>query len=319
MTRTTGGDSAARDALESHFDSYEVRGLLHEVPPHRTYEVTVDGTRSVCKVATGPQGDPATEARVLQFVDRETAVQVPDVLAVGRDHFVARWHDGVPQSASLDDATARTMGAGLATLHGETTAAVDSYGRFVGSTVDADGTLGPGLGVETHDDWVDAVCAHLADVGDYLDRVGHGDVARATVDCLRERPALLDGTGEPVLCHGNYLPDHVGTADGRVTCVIDFEHALCGPPSYDVWRTLLPLRSDAGDCAAGAFRAGYESVRPLSDGFDRRARVYEAVLTVSYLRSLYLQDQHDAETTRERAEWMREFVFDALDELAGPS
>lgn len=308
MSGTTPDGRSVHDALAQHFESYEVRRRLHDVPPHETYAATVDGRRAVCKLATGPRGDPVTEARVLSYVDRETPVSVPTVLAVGADHFVAAWHPDAAQPAAVDEAKARAMGAGLATLHEATAGAFDAPGPFRG---DADGTLT----VDGRDGWHAALTAHLADRRDYLSTVGHADVADAVVDFLRANPDALAGAGAPVLCHGNFLPDHAAVAGDDLTCVIDFEHALCGPAEYDCWRTLLPLGIEEDTAVLDRFRAGYESVRSLPAGFDRREPVYRTVLTVSYLQSLYLQDRHDAASTRERAERLREIVFDGLDEL----
>jgi aminoglycoside phosphotransferase (APT) family kinase protein len=119
-----------------------------------------------------------------------------------------------------------------------------------------------------------------------------------------------------VLCHGNLLPDHLGIEGGKVACVIDFEHALVGPGEYDYWRTALPAfeaREHPG--LHRAFRAGYESVRPLPDEFDRRADCYRMVNTVSYLKALYLQQQITGDEAERRAEWMAGYVRDALDDL----
>ena len=122
-------ETDVHDALASHTDDYEVRERLHEVPPHATYEVTFEGQRAVCKLATNAEGDPAMEARLLQHVDRTTSVPVPRVLAVGDDHLVAAWSNDVPQDpGDVDESRARTMGAGLARLHEET--AFDATGFF---------------------------------------------------------------------------------------------------------------------------------------------------------------------------------------------
>ncbi|WP_162991376.1 aminoglycoside phosphotransferase family protein [Halostella salina] len=307
MSEPTQDGRAVHDALAQHFEQYEVRRLLHDVPPHETYEVTVDGRRAVCKVATDPRGDPTTEAHVISHVGRETSVPVPTVIAVGTDHFVAAWHPDAPRTATVDEATAHTMGAGVAALHDATAGAFDAPGPFGAD----DGTLT----VDGHEDWHAALTARLADRRDYLSTVGHADVADAVVDFLRANPDALAGAGEPVLCHGDFVPAHASVNGGELACVIDFEHALCGPAEYDCWRTLLPLGIEADAAVVDRFRAGYESVRSLSAGFERREPVYRIVLTVSYLKSLYLQDRHDAGSTRERAERLREVVFDGLDEL----
>lgn len=280
------------------------------MPPHVTYEVEIDDTRAVCKLATHPEGDPATEARVIQYVGRETAVPVPEILAVGENHFLAAWHDDAPQEApEVDKTVARTMGAGLATLHAGT--AFDSPG-FLHAGED-------GLDLDARESWHAVVCEHLADLRDWLEPRGYDDAADAALGFVRDHPDLFAGCGDPVLCHGNYLPDHVGTADGELACLIDFEHAVVAPGEYDVWRSALPMFYSVEDrvdeVGVEAFRAGYESVRSLPDGFDDRREVYWLVNTVSYLQSLFLQGQVTGAEARQRAEWMCEYVFETIDSL----
>lgn len=303
--------------LEPIATDYAVVRELHAVPPHVVYEVVLDGTRAVCKLARGPEADPATEARVVRHVDRETSVPVPTVIDVGPKHFVAEWHDGVPGGAagepddpSLDPRTARAMGKGLATLHAETR--FTSSGRFDGGS--------NGLSVVPTEGWSETLCTVLEDCRAFLDAYGYAAVATEIRDFLRERPDALAGAGEPVLVHGNYLPEHVGVSEGEVACVIDFEHALAGAAEYDYWATWIPtFENPDRTVAAGAgraFRAGYESVRPLQDGFSRRGDVYRAVLGVTYLRSLYCQQRWSSRAAADRrAERFADAIRSGLESL----
>lgn len=314
----TEDDRDVHDALASHADTYEIRRELHSVPPHAVYEVTVDGTRAVCKVARAPQGNPAAEGQVIRYVGQETGVPVPRILAVGDDYFLAEWHDDAPESdeeeqeSTPDVEKARAMGAGLATLHEQT--AFDAPG-FPRATEN-------GFAVERRDSWNDTVSAFLADRHKYLDYRGYGDIAAAAQEFVREHEPLADA-GEPVLCHGNYLSDHVTVVDGRVTCVIDFEHALVGPGEYDYWRTsgpcfdgpFSPSREIQYSPEHKAFRKGYEAVRPLPEGFERQARVYWMVNAVAYLQALFLQRNVTGTAAARRAEQFREYAFELLDAL----
>ena len=147
----------AHAALAQHATDYTVRRELHRVPPHTTYEITFGGRRAVCKLATDPEGDPATEARVVEFVGRETSVPVPEVLAVGSDHFVAAYHEGVPDPTDGEDeakieAWARAAGAGMARLHAETEAAFEHTGTFYADD---------GLALRSQDSWAKIVEALL--------------------------------------------------------------------------------------------------------------------------------------------------------------
>lgn len=304
-----------RDALELHADDYEIERELHAVPPHAVYEVTVENTRAVCKVARGPRADPATEARVVQFVGHQTSVVVPRILGVGEDWFVAEWRDGLGEGPTPDAERARAMGAGLATLHEETAGAFERTGF---PSAGGEGGEGGGLAVDGHSSWAETVCDLLADRRDYLADFGYAEVAETARSFVRENPGLFDGAGVPVLAHGNYLPDHVGVADGKVTCVIDWEHALVAPAEYDYWRTAMPLFGgpDGSETERETFREGYESVRSLPSGFEDRADCYRLVNAVSYLEALHLQDQKETQEKARLAVRFRESVFDAIDELS---
>lgn len=313
----------AHAAIEPHADRSEVVRKIHDVPPHEVYEVRLDGTRAVCKLARGPEADLAIEGRVLDHVRRRTSVPVPRVLGMGDGYFVAEWRDGAPKDPTLTSDRVRAMGAGLATLHVET--GFDAPGQFAieparngGSAIGRAGASDDALAVEARDSWPAALCDPLADCRALLESHRHADVADEAIAFLRAHPDALAGAGDPVLIHGNYLLDHVGVADGEVTCVLDFEHAFAGAGEYDYWATALPtFRGSDGAVATeslAAFREGYESVRPLRPGFDRRAPVYRAVLGVTYLRSLYLQRNWESRTEADqRADGTAEFVRSELD------
>jgi fructosamine-3-kinase len=305
-----------RDALASHTTDYAVRGKLREMPPHAVYEVEFDGTRAVCKLARGPEADPALEANVLRYVADDTPVPVPPVLAWADDHFVAEWADDAPHGPALDRAKARAMGAGLATLHD---AAAPDFDRTGTLRVDGDG-----LGVEGQDRWSDTLRSVLGERAAFLDDVGHGDVAREVRRFVGEARDLFDETADATLLHGNWVADHVGvdpSPEPAVACVIDFEHALVGPAGYDYVRTVLPQfvgpRGDEHDVPESAFREAYESVRPLPPGFDDRRDAYVAVVTVSFLQALYVQRAgiDDPGEVAANADAVRGHVERALDHL----
>ncbi|MFC7166638.1 phosphotransferase family protein [Halospeciosus flavus] len=305
------------DALASFTDDYDVRAELHAVPPHAVYEVRVDGTHAVCKVARGPKADLSMEAAALRYVARETSLPVPRVLAAGDGFFVAEWCDDAPDpdADTVSTEKARAMGEGLATLHAETESAVESCGFLAGRPRED-----PELRLDPHESWAATAADHVDDCVTFLRRVGDDESAALAADVrefLRARPAVFEGVGDPVLCHGNWLPAHVGVTDGTVTCVLDFEHALAGPPEYDYWRTVGPTfegPDDGRDAAYSAFHAGYESVRSLPEGLDRRAAAFRVVNFVSYLRSLHVQrGPLDTAEKRGLAATFREVLRDTLD------
>ncbi|WP_459193039.1 phosphotransferase [Halosimplex sp. J119] len=319
-------------ALAAHFERHEIREQIHDVPPHAVYEVRVDGRRAVCKVARGPTADPETEAGVVDHVDRRTDLPVPSVLASGDGYFVASWLDGlpaedaVPEPAGIDAAYAGALGSALASLHEAT------GGTFVRPGFpradDADGGDDGGwLAVDARDRWVEVVRDHLDAVAAHLDGTEWADPVHEVQALVEDRPDLFAGAGAPVLCHGNVLPDHVGFVtdeDGDpvdLAALIDFEHALVAPGEYDVWRTAIPVfgRPDAAAPRPhfSAFRAGYESVRPLPDGFKRRRAGYRLLNLASYFVALDVQNEGIGPDERPRANGMAAAISETVDSIRG--
>lgn len=292
------------EILDTHAGAYSVHEQLHAVPPYEVQEATLDGVRAVCKRDTHPEGEAGIEGRVQRYVDRETGVPVPEVLAVGPDYYLTAYDESVPDPGAETDTGewARPAGAGLATLHAETVR------ERTGVPAVEDGRLTS----EDHETWTETALAFLCHRREYLATVGHADIADVAIEFVEDHPELFRTDATPVLCHGNWLPDHVGIDDG-LTAVIDFEHALFAPPAHDYWRVTLPLFGD-DEAARARFEAGYESVRPLETG---HREVYTLLNGVSYLRSLYLQDQHDPETTERKARYFRDAVSETVDSLRG--
>lgn len=176
------------------------------------------------------------------------------------------------------------------------------------------------LAVDGRACWPAVVRAYLDRVAADLADTEWAEPVRAVRRLVADRPWLFDGAGEPVFCHGNALPDHVGfasdgTGDPEPIALVDFEHALVAPGEYDYWRTALPLfcRPDGPDRPTlAAFRAGYESVRPLADGFERRREGYVLVNLASYLRALRVQNDGVGPEESPRAEAMAASVADRV-------
>jgi hypothetical protein len=185
------------ERLESHAGDYEVHRQLHGIPPYEVYEVAVDGRRAVCKLDAHPEGGATTEGWVTDYVGRTTSLPVPEVLAVGDGYFLAEWLDGVPEERGDDEAPAldgwlRAAGAGLATLHAETS--------FEATGIpEAD----DGFAVETHGSWAETVAAFLDRRREYLAGTGYADVAEAAVEFVEAPRERFAWPGAPVLCPGN--------------------------------------------------------------------------------------------------------------------
>ncbi|MFC5368769.1 phosphotransferase family protein [Salinirubrum litoreum] len=346
-------ESVVSACCARHADDVRVTRLLHAVPPHCVADVEFAGRRAVCKVSLAERGRAGVEGRVLRYVDRETSVPVPAVLATDDAGFVADYREDAPTSdrsaagspgdtdSSAGDTDSHVTtewlsaaGRTLATLHDEATfdrsgtLAVESESSSAESERDSLTVGECGLrieslpGVKTSDArWPAALDAQLAVYEDSLAGTGYADVARDArrfVTTHADRVAL-PADWRPSLCHGWFSPDHVAVRDGSVACVVDFEHALVGSPEWDYWRTVVPLVSGRGwSVPAGGretFRASYESVRSLPPGTDEREPAYRALLAVSYLDSLHAQQGIDAET-RDRAEFFRERATEGFDRLS---
>lgn len=300
---------AIHSRLDEAFSTHSLVRQLHDVPPHEVFEVAVEGRRVVYKGDVGPSGSAGIEGRVIAFVGERTSVPVPEVLAVGDDYYVAAWHADAPapdEEHPLSESWASATGRGMATLHQETEPVIDEYGRF--ESKDEDVT------VAGHDRWHDAAIDYARRHRSTLAQYGHADVADEVVEYLEEHPDVFDGAGDPVCCHGWATPEHVSVHDGEVACMVDFEHAIAAPGEFDVWRTCLPVFGRDAD-AWRAFREGYEAVRPLSEGFDRRKPLYVLLNLVYYVESLYVQDRHDEQETAVRAERLRADLEATLDSI----
>lgn len=293
-------------SFAAEFGEYSFEERLHNVPPHEVSEVVVDGQRAVYKRDVGPTGSAGVEGRVAALVGAETSVPVPAVLAVGDDWYVAAYCHHAPSHDSPsepDEAWARAAGRGLATLHEESAALVNRYGAF---HVDGNVLAGP-----SHSNWREAALAFVRRRRDVMADHGHADVADAALDFLRENPDAFAAAGDPVVCHGWWSPEHVAVQDRDIACVLDFEHALAAPATWDYWRTVLAVFD--GGPAQAAFREGYESVRRLPADLANHQSLYTLLHALYFFESLYVQTQHgDAETER-RANALREQTFEMLE------
>ena len=317
------------DALGTWFAQHEIERQLHDVPPHAVYAVTVDGRRAVCKVARGETADVGAEAAAMAHADRHTALPVPRVLAAREDAFVATWLAGLDSDVDPDDpADARSLGRGLARLHAATEDAFSRPGfPELGPAWDPDGRFDSRrddawavLAVDDRLDWHAVAREFLEEIREYLATIGLADPADEVLALLDDYPDLFEGAGTPVLCHGNLHPEHAALDRGgtrpELAALIDFEHALVAPAEYDFWRTAIPLFHEPGSGATdtlSAFRAGYESVRDLPLGVDRRRDAWWLVIFVSFLLALDVQNRGIGPDERERAAG----TADLIDDLAG--
>lgn len=304
----TAGDRSLKDRVQAAVDHPldDVHGQLHDVPPHEVYEVTFQGRRAVCKIGTGPTAAPTREAGVIEHVGSETDLPVPRVLAVGENYFITSWLDEIPESQEYSQTWARIAGETMGRLHAQTSFEETGVPRSVTA----------GLRVEFHETWTDTVIAVLKTRRDHLRTAGHevdAELADRVLTTVREWAAFHDDV-DPVICHGNVLPDHLPIERGAATALIDFEHALIAPPLYDYHRTRLPIFSE-DPTLESAFKRGYESERPLPQRDAENTAAYEICIGVSYLRALRIQRAGSAAERADRAERLRDWIETRFSDL----
>lgn len=141
---------------------------------------------------------------------------------------------------------------------------------------------------------LDTVEAALADLGDAF----AGDLPRGPV-------------------HADYFPDNVLFADGAVSGVIDFYFGCVEVLAYDLAVALSAWGFDAAGradpAAVAAFRAGYESVRPLSDAeaaaLPRLGRAAAIRFTLTRLHDRLFHDPSHLVTPKDPAAFLGRLAY----------
>jgi len=81
--------------------------------------------------------------------------------------------------------------------------------------------------------------AHLADLAERASRSGLSGLAPGLEWLARRRPPRPEPRA---VCHGDFHPYNLLAADGGVTGVLDWPHAIVADPAFDVATTLVILR-----------------------------------------------------------------------------
>lgn len=301
-----------RESIENtvaqYSDDSRIVRELHDIPPYRVYEIRLGNRRAVLKIDDHRRAHAADEGRVHEYVARETSAPVPEVIAVGADHYITAWRDEVANSsAQIKPQWAHAAGVWLGTLHADTSGKFDGYGRPQNVT--------GSLGLTAHEHWVDAVIERIGHHRSYLATKGYADVAAAVEAFFRDNPSVFDGVGEPVLCHGDVHPEHHVRTSNDGIVAIDFEHAFVAPAEYDYWRTVMPYfeaNDDVDETVTQAFQDGYDSVRSFPDDFKKRRPLYRLINWVAFLESLSLQKSVEPIKREKVGEWMRTRAFETL-------
>lgn len=300
-----------KNTLSQYNTESKVIRELHDVPPYRVYEIQLGEQRKVLKIDDHERGHAADEGRIHEYVATNTSAAVPEIDAVGTDHYITTWHDEIADSSEqVESQWAHAAGVWLGTLHADTAGEFDGFGQLRNDTGN--------LELAGHKNWADAVTERISHHRPFLTSVGYGDVANAVEKFFREHPSVFDGIGGPVLCHGDVHPEHHVRSNREGTVAIDFEHALIAPAEYDYWRTVMPYfeaRDDVDGNVKHAFQDGYESIRPFVEGFEHRRPLYRLINWVAFIESLYLQKTVEPEKRKKMGKGMRKRVFETLEEV----
>jgi aminoglycoside phosphotransferase (APT) family kinase protein len=301
-----------RDALASIEDDYEVGEELMRTDRHVVYEVRFEGRRAVCKLAFSDPTGLQRDALVLRRLANSDAVSVPDLLARDEDHYVAAFAPGGEYDGDaprrVRERRLRNAGATLARVH--EAFSFETYGDLR--------PAGDRLELDARESWSDLFAGWVADWSDDLAGTRFADLGMDVLAFVRDHTAAFEEAGPPVLVHGDYEADNLLFAGDGVSSVLDWEVARSAPGEFDLARAELgwfekpTSPEDDGDLRS-ALIAGYESVRPLPDGFEARRAVYRGALSLKpFRRVAELGDRADVPGD-ELAATMESFIRDQLD------
>lgn len=273
------------DALATYTDDYEVCRELSSRGPNGVYEVIVDGQTAVCKVTRENNAHIGQRAFVAQYVGEQTTVPTPALLAAEDDYALFEQIHGTPYGGNevrdLRERRLHNAGAMLARLHTETDFAAHGYLCAQDGELDLDVK---GTWSEMLETIVLGWCDDLA--GTQFDETGQS--VRTFVQSHHDALDTADG---PDIVHGDYQPENILFDGERVAAVLDWEFSLVGAGEFDLCRAEREFfdwhdapEDEEDDGLRDALREGYESVRPLPDGFTARREVYRAVLKLDPMR-----------------------------------
>ena len=255
------------------------------------FELVTDGGRFFLRINEGKaEADVAWESQLVAALAEAGVATPPPLLArTGQPYAPLRgdgttkwvsvfaWRDGAHLAAdAITPQIATRFGAELATLHRVGLQLPASWQRR--SIYDHDHLVARFRGVDQVDD------PQLADAKRVL-----ADELAVAADAAAIRRRATHG-----IIHGDLFRDNVLWQDERITAILDFEQASGGSLAYDLavcindWCWTGTPRLEL----ASALIAGYQSVRPLTEG-DRQALPYEiraaaARFTITRITDVYL-------------------------------
>lgn len=233
------------------------------------------------------------EAAVLRSLADVPGVPVPAVRSVGTAggdewaYLVTSKCSGRPARERLRAApdrtadTLRTIGRTIARLHDDVT--VSRSGSVVwgddGSTFEL---------AESPNTWHGVLAEKLQAEAAILEDTPFEDAADRALATLNAHRDFVTDVPEPALLHCDVNLGNVFFDGASVSCLVDWEYAKAGDPGYEVVAAEHRIVDHGPVDAAhrGALAEGYRNVRPLPDAFERRRRLYRALLPID--RMVYL-------------------------------
>ncbi len=275
-----------------------VLGATNEV-----YVVTTgDGTRYLVKIRRDAAGSLATEAWAAARY-REAGAPTPEVLLVGTEEqggevleFMVQAHalgrcvaEVLPELGEEERATLwRRAGAVLARMH---SVQVGGFGRRE-----------PG-GAWEFQTWRSAMDAALrADATERPWILQAGFTDRECDEMLRLAARYRDefDCPQPVLCHSDFIPEHLFVDDElRISAVIDCGDCRGDHPIHD----FAAMGDEGGDVSRIA--EGYAAERALPEQFEERRCLHWLVLEIGCL-ALFMSLNHPAAPGH--AQWLRRLL-----------
>jgi aminoglycoside phosphotransferase (APT) family kinase protein len=223
---------------------------------------------------------------------------VPRSAALERPVLVQEFQQGTPADGAWD-----AMGSA------ERTSFVEDLGQVVGRVHACTGPwFGDVLGTEKYPDAASylhaLVDSRLADAPEDLTSAGRVGVSAALHRAVDAVPA--DDT--PSLTHGDLWRQNVILRDGRIACLLDFEHGRFADRFLDFGK-LDEHVFDGFPEGRAAFLDAYDAVCPLPTGWRARARLGNAIHALSM--SVYF--------LRWTPKWAPQYVRELEEWLAAPA
>lgn len=268
-----------RDALAEACPGTRVTGLRALDAGYTSRQWVADTDEGPLLVKTPVRDtDPEHIRRLIATTRRAADGGVPVVRfrafaprsALGRPVLVQEFQDGTP----ADEAWG-SMGPA------ERTAFADDLGRVVGRIHSCSGPwFGDVLGTVKHPDGPSflhaLVDARLAEAPEDFTSAGRSGVSAALHRAVDAVPA----GGPPSLTHGDLWRQNLVLRDGRIACVLDFEHGVLADRFLDFGKLDEHVFDGFPDGRA-AFLAAYDEVCPLPAGWESRVRLGHAVHAMS--------------------------------------